>query len=133
MSDLLDLDGYIQGLDAGELRLQRCTKCGKVQFPPRPACTVCRSSALQWERFPELASVFTWTVVGHTRLTAFEGLTPYVVAVLEVADLGVRIVGRIDAPAEQMAFGVRCRWTVGPGPDGDLVPVWTPDEAVSHR
>lgn len=133
MSDLMDLAGYVEGLEAGELRFQRCTVCGKAQFPPRPVCATCRSAALAWERFPETATVFTWTVVGHTRLPAFAQLTPYAVAVLEVRDLGVRIVGRLDAPADTITVGARCRWRVGPGPDGDPVPLWTLDEGDPHR
>ena len=32
---------FWDGANAGELRLQRCNKCAKVYFPPRPFCPEC--------------------------------------------------------------------------------------------
>jgi len=34
---------FWEGTRAGELRLQRCTACEKVYFPPRPFCPKCGS------------------------------------------------------------------------------------------
>ena len=32
---------FWDGTNAGELRLQRCNKCAKTYFPPRPFCPAC--------------------------------------------------------------------------------------------
>lgn len=130
MSDSMDLRGYAEGLAHGELRLQRCSACDRSQWPPRPVCAGCGSKTLDWQRCPEVGEVFTWTVIGHTRLPAFVDLTPYAVAVLEVPGLDVRLVGRMDGPPDAVGFGARCRWHICDGPDGSPVPVWTLEETV---
>lgn len=125
MSDHMDIQGYVDGLTDGVLRLQHCSKCDRTQWPPRPSCAACSSDELDWRRCPDVAEVFTWTVVNHTRLSGFTDLTPYAVGILEIPDLQVRLIGRIDGPPDAVTFGARCRWHLASGPDGTSVPLWT--------
>ena len=48
---------FWEGARSGELRLQKCTACTHVYFPPRPFCPKCASPgrqrrARQWPREP---------------------------------------------------------------------------------
>lgn len=52
---------HLEGLRDGELRVTRCTACGRAQFPPRPVCPGC-AALDHWE----------WiTASGHARLWSF--------------------------------------------------------------
>ena len=38
---------FWEGVEAGELRIQRCGNCGRLRHPPRPMCGSCRST--EWD------------------------------------------------------------------------------------
>ncbi|MEP6872177.1 MAG: zinc ribbon domain-containing protein, partial [Anaerolineaceae bacterium] len=38
---------FWDGAKAGNLRLQKCTACANVYFPPRPFCPACSSRAVE--------------------------------------------------------------------------------------
>lgn len=122
------LDRYHEGLAAGELRLPRCESCERTHWPPREICPRCLDSTIVWERAPERATVHTWTVVHRTSLPAFADLVPYAVAVLSFDQLGVRVIGRIEGPPQDIRMGAECTWTVQVGPDGTTVPLWSQAE-----
>jgi uncharacterized OB-fold protein len=129
MTQSEDLQGYRDGLAHGELRGRQCTACTAHQWPPRPACVHCRSFDVEWVTLPKTASLFTWTVVGRTRLAGFEERVPYAVGVLEYDDLRVRLVGRLDTDPHTLRVGDRFTWSVEPSPDGTPQPVWRPARA----
>jgi uncharacterized OB-fold protein len=89
----------------GELRLQRCTKCGTWRHPPRHRCAVCGALEVTWEPASGRGRVFSWTVTHDAIDPAFT--PPYAVVVVET-DEGPRLVGglrgialtelRIDLP-----------------------------------
>ena len=47
--------------DKKEFRLQKCDRCGAVQFPPSPACPECLSLEMTWTSMKG-----TGTIVSHT-------------------------------------------------------------------
>ena len=126
MTQIEDLQGYRDGLARGELCCQRCNSCGEHQWPPRPACSHCRSFELEWVPLPDSAALFTWTVVARTRLPGFEEKVPYAVGVLEYQEQKVRLVGQLDADPDGLEVGARFSWTVEPSFDGSPQPVWRP-------
>ena len=44
----------------GELRLQRCSACGKYSWPPLAACEHCGSGELAWERMSGRGKIASW-------------------------------------------------------------------------
>jgi uncharacterized OB-fold protein len=91
---------------AGQLVLQRCAACGRVQFYPRALCTGCLSATLEWIPASGRGAVHSFTTVFRAPTPDFQGDTPYVVAVIELAE-GVRLISRVTgcAPA-QVAIGM---------------------------
>jgi len=86
--------GFWEGAAAGELRLQKCRKCGVVQFFPRAVCTGCLSSDLEWMRASGKGKVHTFTLVRVPRNRAFMDEVPIYLAEVELEE-GVRMVTRI--------------------------------------
>lgn len=59
------------------IRLQRCTVCGKAQYPPREFCGACLSDAVAWETAEALpARVVARTVLHHSNEPGFRALLP---------------------------------------------------------
>jgi uncharacterized OB-fold protein len=82
---------------------QRCAGCGAVQFPPRPACRVCRGTDLQAYRLSGKGTVFSWSEVAQAP-QGFAG--PYVVALVELEE-GLRVTAQLtDVAAEEVEIGM---------------------------
>lgn len=95
--------------EAGELRVQRCTACGRHRHPPGPTCPACRSEAHDWHRVPGTGAVFTYTIVHQAAHPALRASLPYNVAVVLLDDTDdVRLVSNVvDVAPEDMAIGLR--------------------------
>lgn len=107
-----DLAGYRDGLLAGEIRVQHCDGCQRIWWPPRPACPRCQHTGCTWVRLPRAGELYTWTVVGHTRLAEFRPQVPYAVGLIVVPAAGIRMLGRITGPPDGLDFGMPLHWTV---------------------
>jgi uncharacterized OB-fold protein len=81
-----------------ELLLQRCEKCRRFIYYPRPLCPNCMSDKLEWQRCSGLGKVHSFTVVHRASSRAFAD-APYVLAIVELAE-GPRITTNIAAAPE---------------------------------
>ena len=99
---------YWQGCRDGELRMQRCTHCGHLRFPPRPMCPRCQSFECGWVPVSGRGTVYSWVVAHPPLLPAFVDLAPLVVLLVELEEGDdLRIVGNLlgEGP-EDVAIGM---------------------------
>lgn len=88
--------GFWEAVRNGRLAFQQCRRCGAARMPPRPFCPSCTSSHFEWMDACGKGAIWSWTVVHQPTLPAFADLTPFPVAVVELADRpGLRIVGNL--------------------------------------
>jgi len=93
---------FWNGLAAGVLKLQRCTRCGEAQHPPGPVCRTCWSDALEWVVASGEGVIYSYTIVHRTTTPGFAGETPYIVALVALAE-GPRVTTNIvDCPIEDV-------------------------------
>lgn len=85
---------YWQGAAAGKLLLQKCKRCGKLQFFPRAACVDCFSGDLEWVAASGKGRVHSFTWVRVPRNPAFKEEAPICYANV-VLDEGVLLESRI--------------------------------------
>lgn len=113
--------GYRAGLEAGELRFQRCGACAAAVFHPRVACPACGGTDLAWERSAGLGTVYSTTAV------AVRGGEPYNVVLVDL-DEGFRTMSRVEGvAAADVSIGMRVRFAVADGSDdGGPVAVFHP-------
>ena len=107
--------------------IQRCPACGQAQFYPRPTCTSCASTSLDWEPASGAATLHTFTVARRATHPAFDGTEPYVVAIVELAE-GPRVTGNVvDCDVDDVRVGMPLEliWDE-PGEDGFRLPLWAP-------
>jgi uncharacterized OB-fold protein len=95
-----DSAAFWDGTAAGELRIQACTSCGRLRFPPRPMCPRCRSLEHEWRAMSGRGRIWSFVVPHPPLLPAFAELAPYNVVVVELdEDPTIRLVGNLlDSP-----------------------------------
>ncbi len=85
---------YWTGAAEGRLMIQRCGSCGARWLPPEPFCGTCQSDDLSWQQAPGDGVIYSFTVVQHPTHPAFDGKTPYLVALVDLAE-GPRLVSTV--------------------------------------
>ena len=77
---------YWDAVAEGRLLIRRCGACGRAHHYPREFCPYCWSEDVAWERASGRATLYTWSVVHRNDLPPFRERTPYVVAVVDLAE-----------------------------------------------
>ncbi|MFG1958925.1 bifunctional MaoC family dehydratase N-terminal/OB-fold nucleic acid binding domain-containing protein [Nonomuraea sp. NPDC049028] len=118
---------FWEGVQQGELRIQRCADCGELRHPPGPICPACRSTNRTHTVASGHGTVYSYVVHHHPPVPGRE--TPFVVAVVELPE-GVRIVGNIvDCPTDAVSIGMSLRVTYRALDDELVLPMWAPGES----
>jgi uncharacterized protein len=89
-------DGYLEGLQAGELRLQRCDDCGQYRFPPSRYCPADLSPRWTWTPVSGRGTLWSWIRMHKRYIPGWE--PPYDVA-LVVLDEGPRMIAGVPEDA----------------------------------
>ncbi len=87
-----DSQFFWDGVQAGELRIQKCADCGTLRHPPGPMCPACHSLERTYVVASGRGEVYSYVVHHHPPVPG--RTTPFVVAVVELPE-GVRVVGNI--------------------------------------
>lgn len=80
---------FWDGAKAGNLRLQKCTECANVYFPPRPFCPACASRSVESFNASGKGTLHSY-VINHRAAPGFEADAPYAIAVV-MLDEGVKM------------------------------------------
>jgi uncharacterized protein len=121
MDSFPELDDFLEGCAAGELRIPRCQRCGRFSWPPRPRCRHCQNATFESVHVSPVGQVFSWTVIHRTRDPEFSARTPYAVVIVALTqDPGTRMVGRFAAEPERLSMGMPLRALF----DGYTPPAW---------
>jgi uncharacterized OB-fold protein len=95
---------YWEAARQGELRMQRCSDCGHIRFPPSLLCARCLSDRCEWTRLSGRGRVFSWIVVHQSQHPAFNADAPYNVVIVELEE-GPRLHSTlVDCSTERIAI-----------------------------
>lgn len=87
------------------LMAAKCNECGTVLLPPKPMCTKCLSTNLQWIELEGAGKLLSYTVI-YIAPEQFQSITPYTVGIIELKN-GLRLPGMIrDVNAEEIRVGM---------------------------
>lgn len=84
-----DVAFFWEGVEARELRIQRCTACDRLRHPAGPMCPHCRSTDWDWVVASGRGTVHSHAVHHHPPLPGVE--LPHTVLLVELEE-GVRVV-----------------------------------------
>lgn len=115
---------FWEGVERGELLIQRCGSCGGLRHPPRPMCPRCRS--LEWDtpRASGRGRVHSYVIPHYPPLPAFP--EPYVVALVDLEE-GTRLVTNLIgvAPSE-VRIGMAVELSITKVDDELALPMFRP-------
>ena len=100
-------DDFRAGLSRGELLVQQCNDCGKLNMYPRHACPHCQSLSLGWRKSSGRGVLHTFTVLRAGAPEGFEQDLPYALGVVKLEE-GVQLLGRLVPDADGSWNSYRC-------------------------
>jgi len=114
---------FWQGGRDGELRFQRCGKCGYYLHPPNVVCPKCLSKDIGIEAVSGRGEVLTFTVNHQPWMPGLE--PPFVLAIIGIEEQdGLRLTTNIvNCEPESVTIGMAVRVTFEAHPEEE---VWIP-------
>ena len=83
----------------------KCSKCGKIFFPPRLICDACKSKEFEKIKLQKEGKILTYTVI-RVAPTEFTDQAPYAMGIVELKD-GVKILSQIaDCEFDKLEIGM---------------------------
>jgi uncharacterized OB-fold protein len=101
------VEEFRSGLMRGELLLQKCESCGKLNMYPRYACPFCQSQLLGWKKASGRGTLHSFTVLRMGAPAGFEGDLPYALGVIKLEE-GVQLLARLLPDEAGDWTGYRC-------------------------
>jgi uncharacterized OB-fold protein/acyl dehydratase len=87
-----DNEFFWEGARAHELRIQRCTGCGALHFPPTPRCAECGAFTYDWVVSSGRGHLYSYAVPHYPQANGFD--YPVLVGLVELEE-GTRLVSNI--------------------------------------
>ena len=114
-----------EGLRSGEVRVQRCARCGHWIWAPQPICPRCHSFDLTWPAVEPNGTVYSWTRTWQPFTPELSGHLPFVVVLAELpAAGGRRLLGVLrDADGADVRIGQPVRGEIDPASSPGAWPV----------
>lgn len=121
---------FWDGLQDGELRLQRCAACAHVYYPPRPFCPDCSSREVEIFNASGKGKLASY-VINHRPHPAWDA--PYSIAIVELEEgprMATNIVNCPQTP-EALAIDMPVEVVFEAVSDGITLPLFQPVGAGS--
>jgi uncharacterized OB-fold protein len=118
---------FWEGIDAGELRVQRCRSCGARRWPARAICNRCRSFDAEWVVLSGTGTVISWTRTHQVFAAAFKGEVPYVTLLVRLDEQDdLQMIGAFAEGGVAPAAGMRVKAVFRPVTADRSLIFWEP-------
>jgi len=101
-----DTEAYWSAAKEHRFVIQKCRDCGEHQFYPRGVCSHCLSSALDWVEASGSGTVYSFSVNYRAPHPGFAGKTPFVLAIVELAEGPRMMTNIVDCDPESVRIGM---------------------------
>lgn len=132
-----------------ELRLQQCSDCSLMRFPPTTACPFCSHPDADWVPVSGKGTVYSYGEVHHAIQPSFREYTPYMLLLVELDEQrdvpneydGLRVQGNLadalggladEALVRSIGIGTRVKVVFKDIGEGLAVPLWQLDEEAEQ-
>ena len=119
---------FWEGLKEGKVYATKCTKCGRLYFPPTTDCPECLSSTMDWVELSNSEveiETFTHVVV---RPTSFQQYRPYTVAIGRLKE-GVKVLAWLTGfKLQEIRVGMKAKLVAKVSPEGNPTYEFVPFE-----
>jgi uncharacterized OB-fold protein len=102
--------GFTAAAAQGRFELQVCSSCSAVQYPPREACCVCLSTALEWQPQEGGGELLAVTAIHVSQNAYFHERVPWRIALVRL-DCGRTVMAHlhVDCPPPPARVQVHAR------------------------
>ena len=121
-----DNAGFWEGCRRHQLRLQRCTRCGRYRHHPRPMCAHCNCLEYEWAKVSGRGTVFTFTIVHAPTLAAFQARIPYNVVVVQLEEGPFMVSNIVECSLDRLRIGLAVEATFEDVGDATSLPMFRP-------
>jgi uncharacterized protein len=97
---------YWDGLREGVLRMQQCTACRMIFYPPAPLCPDCWSTALEWVPLSGRGTVNSWVVFHQAYLKGYDNEVPFNVAEVTLSEGPRLMTNLVEVANEEIEIGM---------------------------
>lgn len=87
------IEQFYRFCDEGKLVAIKCKECNSLYIPPKPLCSKCYSSNLEWVLLSGKGKLISFTII-HVAPPEFQDLAPYIIGIIKLNE-GVKILGII--------------------------------------
>ena len=120
----IDSAFFWEGIEADELRIERCASCGKLRHPPRPMCPYCRSLDRDYVVSNGRGEVYSFVVHHRPEVPGREH--PFAVVLVALQE-GTRIVGNVvGCEPSDVRIGMQVEVEFVTDENGKKLPQWRP-------
>jgi hypothetical protein len=106
---------FWQGLNVGELRIQRCPECRHWKWAPTWRCPGCGSWEMRWEAVEPTGEVYSWIRTHQSFAPEFNAVTPYVSLMVALPHAGhVKLLGSLVGDESGLCCGAPLEGVIQP-------------------
>jgi uncharacterized OB-fold protein len=106
---------YWEAAAGGRLLIRRCAGCARAHHYPREFCPHCWGEDVTWEEASGRATLYTWSTVHRNDLPPFRDRTPYLAAVVDLAEGPRMMTELVDCAPGDLSAGMPLRVTYRDG------------------
>ena len=110
---------YWEALVEGHLELPQCAGCGRWHWPAVWRCGDCGDWDHAWKATPLTGTVFAWTRTWHRFGGAESFGSPFVSALVQLAEVPVRLIGVLEANESALRIGAAVTGRIDRTPFGE--------------
>jgi len=114
---------FVKCLEEGKITATRCSRCGKLYFPPRADCPDDLSMDMTWEELSGRCKLLTYTTA-HFAPTGFEDDVPYTIALAHCEE-GVNVYALLSKDIKENEICI--------GMDLQLMPLRLPNGRITYE
>jgi uncharacterized OB-fold protein/acyl dehydratase len=111
-----------EGIERGEVLIQKCDDCGKLRHPPRPMCPHCQSIRWSGSKAKGRGTIYSFTVLHYPKFPGYE--FPLACGLIELEE-GTRLVTNIvGCEPDEIRIGMPGRLVIEAVSDELLLPLF---------
>jgi uncharacterized OB-fold protein/acyl dehydratase len=119
-----DNQWWWDGLDRGEILIQRCAECQTLRHPPRPMCPNCQTTKWDFIATAGVGTIYSYVVIHYPEVPGYE--YPLVVAVVDLEE-GTRLVANVEGiDWQDVKIGLPVLATIEQVDDDMKLPIFRP-------
>jgi uncharacterized OB-fold protein/acyl dehydratase len=118
-----------EGIERGEILIQKCASCQELRHPPRPMCASCQSTEWDFVASAGRGTIYSYVVIHYPEVPGYR--YPLVVAVIDLEE-GTRLVANVeDCDWQAVEIGMEVQGFVEAADDALKLPIFRPAGVTS--